>query len=500
MGSWASRVWGGILSSVVAGSLSMIVNLATIPMVLSAIGPSKYGVWLFVFAIAQVLFLSDLGVGTALTHYAARHRAGSLGIRLSSLCTGAIIWSSVSAVLSLLAGGWLMTGFLASSIGVVSNAEASALFWCGITAISSICIRPLTALAIGMGLLPLQRRMEASAAVVRLVVIYVICTTSPSVVAVAWAEALLLVAPTLAMAIALIGRRLVNWGTFREGLAGARFLFSYGWRSFLVNALGTLLLQGGSVLAGVLSTPADVAYYNSAYRVYSAVRTAIGWSVDPFRPALSKALVYADRRQREIVTPIVLLSFYVAAISVGALVLAAPQIVEVWLGSEYLGHRVDVAMQVLLVGVVLNSLHLPLIPCLDGAGHPGAFLGLHMIWLASFAALGLWLTWTMGIVGIAVALTAPAIVLEPLYLLTAARRLGFAVGEFWRRSILPVLLICLPSAACAYALVVIGGAFGMVMAPGILALGYLLCSGLLSLVARSRLSLPEIKAALRLEL
>jgi O-antigen/teichoic acid export membrane protein len=217
-------------------------------------------------------------------------------------------------------------------------------------------------------------------------------------------------------------------------------MLSYSVRSFAVNAVGALLLQSGTVIAGILLRPQDVTYYNAAFRVYSSVRQLIGWANDPFRPALSRLGVTSRDAATKALMAVSFVTLALSSSGCIALMLAAPDVVKIWLGAAAPKY-VAVALTILLAGLIVNAVHLPLVPAADAAGSPGAFFIPQLSWMIMTLAGSVLLGNLLGAPGVALGLTLPLVLVEPYYLLRAGRVLQFSVASWFKLVLLPTALI-----------------------------------------------------------
>jgi O-antigen/teichoic acid export membrane protein len=110
----------------------------------------------------------------------------------------------------------------------------------------------------------------------------------------------------------------------------------------------------------------------------------------------------------------------VMAIPSAIALIFAPLILRVWMGPDYAAQGA-LALRILSVGVLINSLaHIPY-TFLEAAGRPDVPAKFHMIELVIHVPIAWWLVGAYGITGAAVAWTA-RVTLDTILLLLAARR------------------------------------------------------------------------------
>lgn len=496
----SSSVLHGVRASVTTGVLGLFVGLLTLPLIFATVGAERYGVWLVLFSITQVLLVSDLGIGSAATHFLSRCRGGDVLLPEAAIVLTAVVWGLASSFFSLALYFVFAVTYISSLDGQASLDESSAvrLMWVGACLVMGMAFRPFGSIGLGLGLLVVDRRLQALGLLLRVFGTLAGCLVFDSIVIVAASEALGSLLGVLIMIPIVLAKTGVSARVSWRSCPGVfRIMFRFGWNAFLVNALGVAITQLGTLLVAVLAGPVQVAYFGAASRVASAVRTTVGWAVEPLRPAMSRR--FADRSidRASLLVGVVFTTGAVSSLLVGGLMIAANPLVRVWLGSGAVEAGAATVLQVLLIGLLLNSFHIPLIPLLDGAGYPGAFLWLHFLWLC--AAFGGALAGNMaaGFIGVAVGLSLPIVLLEPFYLLRASRVLGVRYSALMLRAVCPVGLAFLAGSAAALAAILVHDVYGRSV------LGAMLyCTGWFGFLAlwRRRLPLSAVRGALSMDL
>ena len=432
----------GVLSSAFAGLASMSANILLLPLIIVTVGAGPYGVWLLLIAVATYLHYADLGVGSAIVHFASRARGGGETLSLGNYLSAGLLWNSAIGVLIIPANSVFSTLYVRNSgpdVGI-SSQDGRILVIAGVVATASFVIRPFASALIGAGLLPIERSCQLAGVVVRILGTVVACLVCGTIEAVAVAETLALLTPPL-LAIGVVRRSnlgRISWG--RETLSTLRSMMPYSMRAFGVTAVGALLMQGGTFVVASVGGPTDVTNFNAAFSIYSAVRQLLTWLVDPFRSLLSRLFASDRKKAEESLISLARVTLVSAALGCGTLALMSTSAVQIWLGSKVPVDEVALTVAVLLVGLAFNAAHLPLAPAGDAAGRPGVFFRVQLAWLAAFLALGFPLGSKFGIVGVAIALSLPLVVIEPLYLLVAHKTIALDIGEWSRLVLLPTSL------------------------------------------------------------
>jgi O-antigen/teichoic acid export membrane protein len=441
----------GISSSAGAGILALVGGIALLPLIISTVGSGPYGVWLVLSAVATYLQYSDLGVGAAIVHFGSRARAGDNARNLGHYLSAGLLWNSTVAVVAIpvyiVASAFYLQS--AGAKAALDPAEIVPLLALGSLMLAGLVIRPFSSALTGSGLLPLDRRNQGIGVLVRIAATVAACLLTHSVLAVAAAETLAALVPSVLAVIAVLGRRLAVLRWDRHAAETLRFMFSYSLRSFGVSAVGALILQAGTVVAGLFLGPSSATYFNAAFRIYNSARQLMTWMVDPFRSALSRLFTSRVEEAKEVLFGLAFVALAAAAVGSGVLIFGSFGIVQLWLGARVPVAEVALATIILLLGFVINSVQIPLVPAGDAIGRPGVFFWIQALWLASFLILGPLLAKPLDIVGVALALSAPLLYIVPLYLRRARLVLGFTLRQWFRRVGTPVVVLVLPGVALA---------------------------------------------------
>lgn len=493
------RGLSAVLSSSASGMLAIVAGILLLPLIVTTVGSGPYGVWLVLVSVATYLQLTDFGVGSALVHFGSRARGGDrFEASLASMLGAALLWNAAAGLVAL-------TVFLAIGLQYVSSPDVTRtlvadqgvqLVVLGAVALGSIFMKPFDSVLVGEGKLPLERRHVFIGLIARIVGTLIGCIIFDSIVVVAIAEVIGLVLPSLlSMAIVLVKVTRPRIG--RQSLDTLRFLMKFSLRSFATGAVGMLTLQAGTIIVALVATSSAVTYFNAAFRIYTGVRQVFAWTTDPFRTMLAKTFVLDGARGRQIVMVLGFNSLLIASVACVVFGFVAPTFVRVWLGSSVPVDEIAATIMVLLVGVVLNAIHVQFVPSADALGRPGAFFYLQGLWLVMFVVVGGWLGSLFGIVGVAAGLTLPLLVVEPLYVWKASRVIGFSIPQWARSTVLPVAMIVIPSLAVAVVIdLAVRTQLGSMIAAGAF-VGLALCMIYLS---RKRPPISDIPTLLRTEI
>ncbi|MEW1976697.1 oligosaccharide flippase family protein [Microbacterium profundi] len=494
---------GGVFSSAGVGLLSMISGVVLLPVVVSFVGAAPYGVWLVLSAIAMYFQYADMGVGSAVVHFASRRRGNGDGHTLGQLISGAMLWNAAAAlvVLPLFLVIGMLYAFAQERVGLISHSEAILLAVLGVASLASILLRPFTSALIGAGLLPIDRRNQAVAVAVRFIGTIVVCIWLPNVVFVAMVEATALTLPSVLGMCSVLARRLaaVRWD--RSALQAARTMLAYSTRSFGVASVGALILQSGTVVAGTILGPSAATAYTAAFRIYSMARQILSWTIEPFRSVLSRQFAKDDEHGRGSMIMICFFSFGTAVAACGTVAIGAVGLINVWLGSTLSSDSIALSTTILVAGLAINSLQIPLAIAGDARGRPGAFFWIQVLWLVLCLPSSIWLAGEMGIAGIAVALTAPLLLVVPLYLWRARTVVTLDLRTWFHKVFVPVASIGLVALVIAIGALlaletIVSAEIASLVAAGLYALVFFIIVA----ISRRRIDLSGLGALLKVGL
>lgn len=489
-----SRALSGVAFSVGLGSMSIAGNVILLPIIVFSVGADEYGIWLF--ALALILYLSylDFGTGTALAHFLARGRGEA-----EIADHGRLVPTSFGiAALAFVAGSLPL---IAASLAFARTHDGEAtIFIPALIAFASVATKPALSILQGVGDYVLDRQLHMVALVLRIAGTVVVCVWWPSLFAVAMVEALAMLLPSvLALPFALARVRATSPPHAGPGFrAASAMLLSYGARSMSVALVGASLLQGGTLIVGLMGSSAAVTYWNAAFRIYTAARQANAWIVAPFLPALTRLFVQHRDQAMRMTEVITLTSVVATGLAAGVVIPFSPQLVPLWLGPDVPAIEIAATTSILLAGLVLNCLHGPLTLLGDATGRPGVFFLPQLIWLVAFLASSYPLYQVLGVAGVALALSAPLPVIEWLYLSIGQQRLKLSKRRWSKAVLAPAARTVAPAGALAGAtwLSLQGSDAQAVATAGV----FLAASISLLVLFRRYLSFAELRRALRAEL
>ncbi|NYF15529.1 O-antigen/teichoic acid export membrane protein [Microbacterium sp. AK009] len=376
------------------------------------------------------LFQADLGMGSAVVKFTAvaRHLDPTIATRTLS---SAVVWNVAVSVVAAAAYVPIALALLAASgsASVVSEQEATALVGIGTATLGFLAFRPFGNALQGLGYWSLERGLQLVAVGYRVVGTALVIAFSPNVVLIAAVEASALILPGILSAIIVSARKLSGFKLSAASRMTMREQLRFSIPAFSVNVVGSAVMQSGSVIIGLTVGPAAVSYWNAIFRVYGVLRQCLQWVIDPYMPRLSLLFATDEHSARRVYLGMTGLAAGAVACALPAAIYLSPSFLGLWLGPDAATPQLTLALQVLLGSVLVNSVHLPAITAVNAIGKPGVFLPIHLAWLILTVTAGVLATYPLGVLGMALAIAIPLLVLEPVYVWRASRVLSVRPGQ-----------------------------------------------------------------------
>jgi O-antigen/teichoic acid export membrane protein len=435
-------------------AIPLLIAIPALPLLVSRLGIERFGVLTLVWLAIGYFSLFDLGLGRALTQVVARKLgAGSEDMVADLVNTGLALMGIVS-----LAGAslvWLIAPWLAhAALHVPLSLQAETLSSLNLIAISL----PFIVTSSGFtGLLAAYQRFDvvnairapAAALTILLPVIVSVFT-----VKLEWITATVVTVRVLAwisywIAFARVVPQ-VSRASQPRGWAIRELFRLGGWMTF-TNILSPFLVYVDRfVIAGIASV-ASVAYYSTPYEVITKLLIIPAAIAGALFPAFATTFV-GDKEKTSFLlaqgAKVIFLSLFPITLT---FVVFADEILRAWLGQEFSANSGKV-LQILAVGVLVNSLAHPATVLIQGAGRPDRIAKLHLIELALYLPILWYLAARFGIEGAAVAwtlrVTLDAVLLQWIASLLLPSKEGALLRTVFR--------LLLPGAALAVGFAVAG--------------------------------------------
>ncbi len=459
----------------------MLVALFCIPILIRGLGKERFGILTLAWALIGYASLFDLGLGRALTQLVAKKLGAGEEKEIPSLA-----WTSLLLMMLLGFAGTacilLISPWLAGSglnVPVALQRETLQSFrLLGLSIPFVITTAGLRGLLEAHQRFGLINALRIPMGVFTFAGPLLVLPFSKSLVAVvgalvagriaAWAAHLLVclrVLPEL--------RRTIAW----ERSAVGPLLRFGGWMT-VTNVVGPLMITLDRFLIGALASMAAVAYYATPYEVVTKFLLLPSALMGVMFPAFSTGFARDPDRTALLFERSAKSLFLVLFPIMLCTVALAQDGLKLWLGPEFAQQSFRV-LQILAVGVFVNSLAYVPFAFLQGAGRPDLTATLHLVELPLYLGLLWWLVSARGIEGAAIAWTA-RVAVDALFLFGLAKR--------YLPSRSPIRLRTVLLSATALLILTLAALLRGPIAKGIFLVGTILC---FVLVTWFRILTPE---------
>ena len=391
------------LINLIGQALPLLVAVIAMPFVVRGLGTERFGLLSLAWVVMGYFTIFDLGLGRATTKFVAEALGKGEGNKVPQIIWTAVTVQAIMGILGALAL-FGMTDFLVERVLNIPPAliyEAEVIFYLLAFAIPVVMLTSSFS-----GVLEAAQRFSLVNAIripsstltylLPLVGLY-LGMGLPGIVA------LILVARLFSL-IALIIIDLRIDPKLREYSSSFELLprlFCYGGWITVSSIVSPILVYLDRFLIGSILTMAAVAYYTAPYEAVTRISIiAFSLSMTLF-PAIS-ALEGAKDRQKlgSVFARAVKFILLTTGPVVVVIWLFAGEILQIWLGSDFFIES-TVAMQLLAIGILMNSLaHAPY-TLLQGGGRPDLPAKFHLIELPAYIVLAWVLVTEFGIAGAA---------------------------------------------------------------------------------------------------
>ncbi len=385
--------------------LPILLTLITIPVLVGSIGVDRFGVLTIAWVLLGYFGLFDLGLGRATIRFLAE------AFEHNRIAEGrTLFWTSLilSGVLGLV-GAFILTALTPLLVSRVLNIpteiqpEALGAFYLMAWSVPLVVLT-----AVLRGSLESQHRFG---------LMNIIQVPTSALTQIAPLLALLFSHDLTWLVGAMVFSRLLGTVVF---LAAAlrhlespfegpfflgkslRALFSYGGWLTVTNIVGPLTVYTDRFVIGSLSSMAAVAYYATPYDLITRLGIlpqSLSRTVFPIFSAEAEA----QQRTRLYINAIKHLTLLLAPI-VATVTVFAPELLRLWIGETFAENSTSV-LQILAVGVLVNSLAMVPFTLIQGLGRPDVTAKFHLLELPFYLLLLWYSVQYWGVVGAATSWT-----------------------------------------------------------------------------------------------
>lgn len=415
----------------------LLVAIVAIPILIEGLGTARFGVLTLAWMVVGYFSLFDLGLGRALTKLVAEKLGKGQDNEIPALTWTAMTLMAVLGVLGAVVvaalSPWLVGGVL--KIPAELQPETLTAFYLlaasipiviGTTGLRGILeahqrFGLVNAVRVPLGIFTFLGPVAVLPFSSSLVPVVAVLVIARLVSWCAYAVLCLYIEPALRHSISMqrsMVRPLINLG---------------GWMT-VTNIVGPLMVYMDRFLIGAMVSMAAVAYYATPHEVVTKISIIPGALMSVMFPAFATALAQDHARATRLFTRAVNYIFLSLFPVVLIIVTFAHEGLTLWLGSEFAGNS-TLVLQLLAVGVFINShAHVPS-GLVQGAGRPDLTAKLHLFELPFYLLILWWLLGAYGIVGAAIAWVV-RVAVDTLFLFVMAHRLLPSVSPFTLRPVL----------------------------------------------------------------
>lgn len=422
------------LLNLLGSVLPILVAILAIPILIRGIGTERFGILSLVWMFVGYFSLFDLGLGKAVTKLVAEKISTDLEGQIPPLFWTSVLLMLVLGVVGsgvvLVGGQWLVCDVL--NVSTQFEHETICSFYAIAFSLPFIInTSALRGVLIAYQRFGLVNAIRTPQGILNFLAPLAVLPFSRSLIAIV---------------SVLVGVRILVWGAhlyvclkhypmlhrnIQVELSLVRPLLHFGGWMTVTNIISPLMTYlDRFFIASVVSTTA-VAYYAAPYQVVTKLLVVPGALLGVLFPAFSSSLSTSNHRAQQLfengIQAIFLLLFPVVLI----ILFFAHEGLKLWLGIEFADNS-TVVLQLLSVGILINSLTLVPFTFIQSAGRPDLTAKFHLLEFPIYI-IALWLILPhYGIVG-AAGVWVVRVILDGVLLFAVTTRLFPASVHFIKR-------------------------------------------------------------------
>ena len=437
-----------------AGHLVFIAAGFVLPRVVdNHLGQVSLGVWDFGWSVVGYLGLLQAGIGTSVNRYVAKYRSAgdheSLRCATASVHCVLVVAASLILVLSLVAG-YLVPALLSDRLaGMVSEARWVVMLL-GVALAIQVAFVAFNGAITGCHRWDLHNGINAGfyAASVTAMIVTLVLGGGLRGLALCYTGGVALAELTRAAVAYRVCPELCVRFKYARWSTACRMM-AFGGKTFLPRVSDLLRGQTTSILIAAYLGPAALAVYSRPRSLVQQVGTLVAKFAFVLTPTTSSLQAQNDQeRIRSLLINTTRYAAFIALPLILVLTVFGDFVLRVWMGSDYARGTL---LAVLALGFFATTTHQTVFSILSGLnmhGRPGiAKLGGAIVTVGlAVAALG---PLNLGLVGAALAVTLPLIVVDGFYLpFCACGRIGIPLRTFLVQSYRGPLACTAPFLLC----------------------------------------------------
>lgn len=338
--------------------ISILINLAYVPLLLDYLGKEEYGIWLTLTSVVTWFSFFDIGLGNGLrNNFALAVAKGNNILARKYVSTTyallTVIFSSVLVV-------FIITAFFINWASVYNTISVSSAILLNVSVIvfSFFFLRFIFQL-IGVILMADQKpsinnSFNVISNLLCLIIIYILKKTMAS--SLPLLGFVLSGVPVIVFFIASIYLFKTRYKQYSPSLkyidfSESKSLLNLGFKFFLLQASGIIMYSTTNMLITQFSSPSDVTVYNVSYKMFSVFIMIYGIILTPMWSATTEAFALNDFDWiRNFVKKMQLIGFSLV-IFIGVVLAYSNQIYFLWVGNRIIV-PIEISILVALGGVM----------------------------------------------------------------------------------------------------------------------------------------------------
>lgn len=422
------------LWSIAAQAIPAVVGVATIPFIVPGLGVERFGVLTLAWMVIGYFSLFDLGMGRAVTKFAAELMASRNRDGMNR-----VVWTAWYLMLALgFAGAVVLTAIVpwlvrtAVKVSPELSHETTRTFY---LLAGSIPIVVLTAGFRGLleaaQLFKLSSLVKIPMGILMFVAPLLVLRFTPSLVVIV--STLIGVRLVGAVAYVVLCHKAVHDHRKPASLdpGAARALLRFGAWASVSNFLSPLMVSVDRFFVGALLSITAVAYYATPFEAVTKLLIIPSAITAVLFPAFSAAASVDGEKMVQLFRRGVWALFLIMYPTVFAVITFAPELLRFWLGPSFAAQSAD-SLRWLALGVFTNSLASVPFAFIQGIGRSDATAKIHLLEAPLYLGVLVWLIRHYGITGAAIAWCGRT-TLDMLLLFRYARPRLQASGTRWLR-------------------------------------------------------------------
>jgi len=395
------------LLNIIGQAVTLLLGVISIPFIVRGLGTERFGLLSMALVVLGYFTIFDIGLGRATTKFVS----GALGSGKEKEVSH-IVWTAVTAQAILgIVGGLVFRGitpFLVEHIlniplGLIQEAKTTfylLAFSVPILLISSSFRGVLEAFQ-RFDLINAVKIPANSLTYLLILIGLLLGFNLPGIVALVILTRL----GTLTVFVVLNFRQIPKMKSYSGSIALFQRLFSFGGWIMVSNIVNPILVYFDRFLISSLLSMAALAYYSAPYEAVTRLWIFSASLIMTLFPAFSALEATKDKERISILLArsikYVLVALAPLVILIGVF---AREILQIWLGSDFAA-KSTAALQILAIGVLINSLSHTPFALLQGVGRPDLPAKFHLLELLVYISIAWFLISRLGITGGAIAWT-----------------------------------------------------------------------------------------------